>query len=36
MTTDQFVALAERFAGQELTELFAEWLYRTALPALPR
>jgi aminopeptidase N len=36
VSTDQFVVLAERFAGQELTELFAEWLYRTALPALPR
>jgi aminopeptidase N len=33
--TDQFVALAQRFAAEDLTGFFVTWLQRKALPALP-
>jgi aminopeptidase N len=32
-TTDDFVALANKVAGQDLTEFFATWLYADTLPA---
>ncbi len=35
VTTEMFVELAERIAGQPLTELFDRWLFRTDLPELP-
>jgi aminopeptidase N len=31
-TTDDFVALANQVAGQDLTEFFATWLYAVQLP----
>jgi aminopeptidase N len=36
VTTDQFREHARRFAAQPLDDLFAAWLDRPALPALPR
>ena len=32
-TTEDFVALANKIAGQDLTEFFATWLYADQLPA---
>ena len=32
-TTEDFVALANKVAGQDLTEFFATWLYADTLPA---
>ncbi len=34
-TTDEFITLAEKMAGRPLTDLFADWLDRPALPKLP-
>jgi aminopeptidase N len=34
VTTDQFIALAERFAGHRLDDVFGPWLTATRLPAL--
>ena len=36
VTTDQFRAHAQRFTTQPLDDLFDAWLYRPALPPLPR
>lgn len=33
-TTDDFVALANKVAGQDLTQFFATWLYADKLPAV--
>ena len=33
VTTDDFIALAESVSGQQLDDLFAEWLYTGAKPA---
>ena len=35
VTTEQFVALAQQFANQDLSGFFAAWLHRTPLPVLP-
>jgi Peptidase family M1 domain/Peptidase M1 N-terminal domain len=35
VTTDGFIALAERLSGQELSPLFDTWLHTTTKPALP-
>ena len=35
VTTEDFIALAERVAGRPLGDLFKRWLYDAALPALP-
>jgi len=35
VTTDDFVALAERVAGHPLDDLFGSWLWEPALPPLP-
>jgi aminopeptidase N len=32
VSTDDFVAYAERVSGEELTELFDEWLFATTKP----
>ena len=34
-STDDFIAIAEEVSGQELEDLFQEWLYVQALPSLP-
>jgi aminopeptidase N len=36
VTTAQFVAMAERFAGRSLWEFFEAWIERFTLPVLPR
>jgi aminopeptidase N len=33
VTTDQFITLAERVSGQDLTDLFRVWLYTSGKPA---
>ena len=35
VTTDEFVALAERVAAEPLTDLFTPWLHRKPLPPFP-
>ena len=35
VTTDQFIALAERVSGQDLGDLFDVWLFEPSKPALP-
>ena len=35
VTTADFIALAEQFAGQDLGEFFDAWLRALPLPALP-
>src|SRR4029078_363902 len=34
VTTDQFIALAERISGQDLGELFTTWLFSPGKPVL--
>jgi hypothetical protein len=34
VTTDQFIALAERISGQDLDELFTTWLFTSGKPIL--
>ncbi len=34
VTTDEFIALAERISGQQLDELFQTWLFTPQKPAL--
>ncbi len=34
-STDEFIALAERVSGQDLTDLFTTWLFTRGRPALP-
>ena len=34
-TTAQFVHLARRVSGQDLTRFFGTWIYGTGKPALP-
>ncbi len=34
-TIPQFIELAERISGQDLTEFFQSWLYSPSKPALP-
>ena len=33
VTTDEFIALAEKLSGQQLDELFTEWLFTPGIPA---
>ena len=33
-STDDFIALAEELSGDDLTELFDEWLYADEVPGL--
>jgi aminopeptidase N len=33
VTTDEFIALAEKMSGQELDELFETWLFTPEKPA---
>ena len=33
-TTEDFIALANEVAGQDLTEFFATWLYADVLPTI--
>ena len=35
VTTDEFIALAEKISGQELDELFETWLFTPGKPELP-
>ena len=35
VTTDQFIALAEKVSGQQLDELFQTWLFGTTKPVVP-
>jgi aminopeptidase N len=35
VTTDQFIALAERISDQDLDELFTTWLFTPGKPKLP-
>jgi Peptidase family M1 domain len=35
VTTDEFIALAERVSGQQLDDLFEAWLFTPAKPELP-
>lgn len=35
VTTDEFIALAERISGQQLDDLFETWLFTPGKPALP-
>ena len=35
VTTDQFIAYAERVSGEELSELFETWLFTTTKPEVP-
>ena len=35
VTTDEFIALAERVSGQQLDDLFDAWLFTPAKPELP-
>jgi hypothetical protein len=35
VTTDEFIALAERISGQQLDELFETWLFTPGKPELP-
>ena len=35
VTTDEFIALAERISGEELDELFETWLFTPGKPELP-
>lgn len=35
VTTEMFVEHAQRVSGEDLTDLFDAWLFRTALPELP-
>jgi hypothetical protein len=35
VTTDEFIALAERISGKDLHDLFETWLYTPTKPALP-
>ena len=35
VTTDEFIALAEKISGEQLDELFETWLFTPAKPALP-
>ena len=34
VTTDQFIALAEKISGQQLDSLFQTWLFTTTKPVL--
>lgn len=36
VTTDEFIALAERTSGQELDDLFTTWLFTPGRPELPQ
>jgi aminopeptidase N len=36
VTTEEFTAQAERYAGKSLHEFFRRWLWEPALPAIPR
>ena len=36
VTTEEFIALAQRHCAEPLDGLFTMWLYETKLPALPR
>jgi aminopeptidase N len=35
VTTEEFIALAERTSGQELDDLFQTWLFTPGRPELP-
>ena len=35
VTTDQFIALAESISGEELDDLFEEWLFTPRKPSRP-
>ncbi len=35
MKTSEFIRLAERISGQDLDQLFQDWLYTPGKPALP-
>jgi hypothetical protein len=35
VTTDEFIALAEKISGQELDDLFETWLFALGRPELP-
>ncbi len=35
MTTEEFIALAERISGKDLGALFTAWLYTASKPAHP-
>ena len=34
MTTDEFIALAERMSGQDLDDLFETWLFTPSKPVV--